>query len=66
VARYRAAGEKLETGLSGYLLVYQRARNVRRFIQRPPEELEVACAPMLAESRDTIRSLLNLVGVPGL
>lgn len=60
---YRLAAEAVAAQGSGFLVLYQRARNVRRFIEDPPEALDIACAPMIADSRDRLRSLLRLVGV---
>ena len=60
---YREAVEETEAQGSGYLLKYQRARNIRRFVQDPPEDLIIACAPMLEDSRDVLKSLARAIGV---
>ena len=66
LGEYRDAVETAEASGTGYLLKYQRIRNARRLIERPPDELEIACSPMLAESSDFLRTLARAAGLPGL
>lgn len=59
---YRIEVESLEATGTAYLLRYQRARNVRRFVASPPEDLDIACAPML-EDNDFLGKLVRRLGL---
>lgn len=59
---YRIEVEALQASGTAYLLKYQRARNVRRFVTAPPEDLDIACAPML-EDNDFLGKLVRRLGL---